>query len=321
MPPVTGERAAVLRPLRPLPPWAPLVSLLLHGGALVGVLVLLERSHAPEAPPERGVEVVWDQSAESELVSGEPTPAQPPMVAAPPQPEAVREPPPPPAPAPPPAAPPPPEAMPAPSAIAPPPEPTPKAEPPPMLAMPLPPPMPEAVQPVTLPPPPPPAAEAEPEPAEELPLPPPMPPPAPPRPEPARPEPARQSPARQQAAAPPPAAAQPGPAAPAKAPVPTGGSQAIGRVTPPGLLSGIRNAEPEYPFASRQRGEQGVVGLVIRVSEGGAVLAVELAQSSGYPALDESARRAVMQWKLKPAMRDGVPIPGSIRTSIHFSLR
>jgi protein TonB len=103
--------------------------------------------------------------------------------------------------------------------------------------------------------------------------------------------------------------------------VPPGGSQAIGRVTPPGLLSGIRNAEPEYPFASRQRGEQGVVGLVVRVAENGSVLAVELAQSSGHPALDEAARRAVMQWKLKPATRDGVPIPGSIRTSIHFSLR
>ena len=111
-----------------------------------------------------------------------------------------------------------------------------------------------------------------------------------------------------------------GPDRAAQPPVPTGGSQAVGRVTPPGLLSGVRNAEPEYPFASRQRGEQGVVGVVIRVSEAGAVLAVELAQSSGFPALDESARRAVMQWKLKPAMRDGVPIPGSIRTAIHFSL-
>jgi protein TonB len=321
MPQVTGERAAVLRPIRPLPPWAPLVSLLLHGAALVGVLVLLERSHAPEAAPEHGVEVVWDQAQESELVSGEPTPAQPPMVEAPPQPEATREPPPPPTPAPPLAAPPPPQAMRAPPEIAPPPpvpEPTPvpPAEPAPTLAMPLPPPAPEAVQPMTLPPPSPPAAEAEPEPepAEEIPLPPPLPPPAPPRP-----EPSRQAPARQQAS--PPAAAQPGPTAPAQASVPTGGSQASGRVIPPGLLSGVRNAEPEYPFASRQRGEQGVVGVVIRVAEDGSVLAVEVAQSSGYPALDDSARRAVMQWKLKPAMRDGVPIPGSIRTAIHFSLR
>ena len=75
MPPVTGERAAVLRPIPPLPRWAALVSLLVHGLAMVGVFVLLERSGTPEAAPERGVEVVWDQSAESELVSGEPAPA------------------------------------------------------------------------------------------------------------------------------------------------------------------------------------------------------------------------------------------------------
>ncbi|WP_380066114.1 energy transducer TonB [Dankookia sp. GCM10030260] len=327
MPPVPGERAAVLRPPRPLPSWAPLLSLLLHAAALGAVLVLLERGQAPETPPERGVEVVWDASQEAELVTGAPSPAQPPSVAAPPEPEAPRDPPPPPSPAtPPPAPPPPPQAVQAPPGIAPP-QPAPPAEPAPVLAMQLPPPPPAAVNPVTLPPPPPaavdpvtlpppPADEPEPEAAAEVPLPPPMPPPAP------RPEPARQVPARQQAAPPPAAAAaQPGPAAAPQAPVPPGGSQATGRVTPPGLLSGVRNAEPEYPFASRQRGEQGVVGVVIRVAEDGSVLAVEVAQSSGHPALDDSARRAVLRWKLKPATRDGVPIPGSIRTAIHFSLR
>jgi protein TonB len=333
MPPVTGERAVISRPARPLPRWAPLASLLLHAAALAAVLLLLERSQAPEAPPEHGVEVVWDQAQESEVVTGAPAPAQPPSVEAPPPPEPSPQTPQPPAPAvPPPAAPPPPEAMRAPPELAPPPpaplpQPAPQtvplAEPAPALALPLPPrppeaapPVtlpPEAVAPVTLPPPPPPTAEPEPEPepAEALPLPPPMPPPAPPRPAPSRPAEPR----------PAPAAAQPGPSAPAQPPVPQGGSQATGRVTPPGLLAGVRNAEPEYPFASRQRGEQGVVGVVIRVGETGAVTAVEVAQSSGYPALDDSARRAVLQWKLKPAMRDGVPIPGSIRTAIHFSLR
>ena len=56
MPPVTGERAVISRPARPLPRWAPLASLLLHAAALAAVLLLLERSQAPEAPPEHGVE-------------------------------------------------------------------------------------------------------------------------------------------------------------------------------------------------------------------------------------------------------------------------
>ena len=110
-----------------------------------------------------------------------------------------------------------------------------------------------------------------------------------------------------------------GPAAP---PEPQGGSIAIGAaVSPPGLLEGVRNPEPEYPLANRQRGDQGVVTVLLRISEAGEVMGVEVVNTSGYPALDESARRAVQRWRFRPATRNGVPIPGSIRTAIHFRLR
>ena len=100
-----------------------------------------------------------------------------------------------------------------------------------------------------------------------------------------------------------------------------GGSRTAGAVSPPGLLDGVRNPEPEYPAANRQRGDQGVVTVLLRISENGEVIGVELVSGSGHPALDDSARRAVQRWRFRPATRDGVPVAGSIRTAIHFRLR
>jgi protein TonB len=99
-----------------------------------------------------------------------------------------------------------------------------------------------------------------------------------------------------------------------------GAARVTGAVSPPGLLPGVRNPEPEYPFASRQRGEAGEVGVVIQVSESGQAVGVQVVQSSGYAALDESARRAALRWRFKPAMRDGAAVPGTIRTRVHFRL-
>ena len=84
-------------------------------------------------------------------------------------------------------------------------------------------------------------------------------------------------------------------------------------MSPPGLLEGVRNPEPEYPLVNRQRGDQGVVTVLLRISEAGEVMGVEVVNTSGHPALDDSARRAVQRWRFRPAMRNGVPIPGSIR--------
>jgi protein TonB len=184
--------------------------------------------------------------------------------------------------------------------------------PPPPLALAPPPPLPPAPQaePMLEPP-----AEAPPEPAEtaeaDLPLPPPPPPPPPPpRPTPPRPNPAPPRQAQQQGS----------PAEPAPAATQATAARATGAVSPPGLVDG-GSQRPPYPELSRQRGEQGVVGVVISISETGQITAVEVAQSSGYPALDMAAKRAAERWRFRPAMRDGVPIPGSVRTAIHFRLQ
>jgi protein TonB len=91
-------------------------------------------------------------------------------------------------------------------------------------------------------------------------------------------------------------------------------------VTPPGLADGIRNPQPEYPFASRMRGEQGVVTVRLHISAAGRVEDVEVLRGSGHAALDAAAEQAVRGWRFRPAMQDGLPVPGSIRTSIQFRL-
>jgi protein TonB len=93
-----------------------------------------------------------------------------------------------------------------------------------------------------------------------------------------------------------------------------------GPVTPPGLADGIRNPDPEYPLASRMRGEQGVVAVLLHVSATGRVEDVEVLRGSGHGALDAAAERAVRRWRFRPAMRNGMPVPGRIRTSIQFRL-
>jgi TonB family protein len=91
-------------------------------------------------------------------------------------------------------------------------------------------------------------------------------------------------------------------------------------ITPPGLLASHQNPEPQYPAESRRRAEQGTVSVRLAVSETGQVTGVEVVESSGRPRLDEAAKQAALRWRFAPATRDGAPVPGAIRTSIHFRL-
>jgi protein TonB len=316
---------------------AALLSLLLHGAALAALVGWIDRAPKTEPAPERGVEIVWDQDS-SEAVSepdepaapgAPPDPAPPPVAEAPPPapPPPVAPPPPLLAQAPPPPPPPfslPPLELPAPDlsvappqeapSVAPPaPEPPPPAPEPPPLE--LPPPAPEPPPPEPPPPPP------EPEPPRPEP-PPPEPRPPEPRPEPARqpPRPRPTPPARPAPRNQPPAEAGRGGEEPA-AQQAAGVGRATGAVVPPGPDARYNNAAPSYPEAARLRGEQGTVGLELAVGTDGRVITVTVARSSGSPMLDAAARRAVQEWRFRPAMRDGEPVPGTIRTSVHFRLQ
>lgn len=315
--------------------WAPLASALLHATALAAVLILVQRRTPPEAPAESGVEFLWDQAEEAALPGGPAAsaPAAPVIVAGPPSPAPATPPPPPPAmppegpaaappvpmpPVPMPPVPMPPEEAPTAAATLPPLNPgAPPLPPGPDLAPPPSPPPPDLAHPPARPPD---ALSAEPAPdprqdangpqPQPLPLPPPL--PAPP----VRPAP-RQAPVQAAPAPPPAAAAASGRESEAS---PSGGSRATGQVSPPGLLDGVRNPEPDYPYLSRQRGEQGVVTVLLRISEAGTVTGVEVLRSSGHPALDDAARRAALLSRFRAARRNDAPVPGTIRTSYHFQL-
>jgi periplasmic protein TonB len=306
--------------------WPALLSVLLHGGTVLALAALHRPDRLPDPLREQGAEIVWQESAE-DTVPGEEAAASPSGAAEaptepkqgqaephePPQPEQVRaEPPEPPRPEQVQAEPPEP-----PRPEPPPPEPAlaevaePDAEPPPpdaVAALPLPEPPPAPVEPPPAPdrPPDPPAARTA----------------APANPTPRRPPRQQQQHAPSQAAAPAAAARQapPGPAAPPPQ-APMVGSRAVGAVSPPGPLDGVRNPEPEYPQVHRQRGDEGFVTVLLGISESGTVMEVEVVNSSGHPAMAESVRRVAPRWRFRPAMRDGVPVAGSLRATFHFRLR
>ena len=93
-----------------------------------------------------------------------------------------------------------------------------------------------------------------------------------------------------------------------------------GRTTPPEAADAVRNRRPNYPEASRRRGEQGVVRVELRVDPNGRVVDVRVLESSGFSALDAEAVKTVRDWRFRPAQRGGLPVAGSITTAVHFRL-
>ncbi len=93
-----------------------------------------------------------------------------------------------------------------------------------------------------------------------------------------------------------------------------------GRTTPPEAADAARNRRPNYPEASRRRGEQGVVRVELLVDPNGRVVDVRVLESSGFSALDAEAVKTVRDWRFRPAQRGGLPVAGSITTAVHFRL-
>jgi TonB family protein len=92
-------------------------------------------------------------------------------------------------------------------------------------------------------------------------------------------------------------------------------------ITPPSAdVYALRNPKPPYPISSRENGEQGAVMLYACVTDHGKVERVDLAQSSGHPALDRSALNTVRNWSFRPAQESGKSIPMCYRLPIRFLL-
>lgn len=134
---------------------------------------------------------------------------------------------------------------------------------------------------------------------------PPTPKPAPPHPHPAPPRPA------QEARAPAGAQSQPGPPAAAAAPKTVGVSQVTFLVRP----------SPIYPSQSRRGNEQGTVLVRVLIDAAGRPSQVSLQTSSGFPALDDSAVKAVRAAQFRPYSEGGVPQPVWVLVPIRFVLQ
>ncbi len=124
-------------------------------------------------------------------------------------------------------------------------------------------------------------------------------------------------------APPTPAAAAPAPTVvadsrPAVAEKPAAAEQPYIAPTP---ISGMKgNPKPEYPPLSVELEEEGTVVLRVLVSTKGRALSVSISKSSGYPRLDNSARRTIAsQWQFTPGKRGGEAVEEYCLVPIEFT--
>ncbi len=89
-------------------------------------------------------------------------------------------------------------------------------------------------------------------------------------------------------------------------------------VIPVGPDARYHNIDPVYPRDAAHRGEQGTVGLLIHVTPEGLARSIDIVESSGFKALDDSARDAVLTWHFHPGQRDGKPVDSEILFQVRF---
>ena len=82
----------------------------------------------------------------------------------------------------------------------------------------------------------------------------------------------------------------------------------------------LLHPEPPYPATARRRRQEGLVLLTVKVTAQGHAARVELKESSGFPALDEAALRAVRDWEFEPARLGTVAVESEIEVPVRFRL-
>ncbi len=80
------------------------------------------------------------------------------------------------------------------------------------------------------------------------------------------------------------------------------------------------NHAPDYPEEARRQHQEGTVLLRLHIAADGAVVRIELLQSSGVAALDEAACAALAQWHFLPAELAGRPVASYRDQPVSFVL-
>jgi TonB family protein len=91
---------------------------------------------------------------------------------------------------------------------------------------------------------------------------------------------------------------------------------AEGGITVPRIISRV---EPSYTEEARTAKVEGTVVLLAEISRAGSVESVVALHKLGK-GMDESAVRAIKQWKFSPALKDGRPVAVMITIEMNFSL-
>ncbi|MGH9741542.1 MAG: energy transducer TonB, partial [Candidatus Acidiferrum sp.] len=101
----------------------------------------------------------------------------------------------------------------------------------------------------------------------------------------------------------------------------SGSSGGIPRVSSSADLTGlapIRKVDPKYPPALIEQNIEGDVVLYAVIRADGSVDSIQVVRSVD-PQLDANAKSALSQWKFRPAMKDGVPVP--LEAIVHVPFR
>lgn len=120
-----------------------------------------------------------------------------------------------------------------------------------------------------------------------------------------------------------PAPSEPLEAAPAAALPLANDADSLGApITPPQEdAAHLNNPRPAYPNLSKRLREEGTVVLDVLILVDGSVGDVVIKESSGFKRLDETAVKAVRQWRYLPARRGDQAIESWHLQPIEFSLR
>ncbi len=108
---------------------------------------------------------------------------------------------------------------------------------------------------------------------------------------------------------------------------PTGAGTTLSIPTPAAVVTGAAVdprhplTQPPYPPAAIRGNEEGALNLSILVGTDGRVRDVKVAESSGSSRLDQAAMsEAKSHWRLRPAMRNGVPFEQWLTLRVVFHL-
>jgi len=81
-----------------------------------------------------------------------------------------------------------------------------------------------------------------------------------------------------------------------------------------------KNALPAYPVIAQKRGYQGIVELMVLVSEKGKISSLKIFKSSGYKSLDRQAVKTVKNWLFEPGKKNGSPQEMWVKIPVKFEL-